>query len=56
MEVSVKIAEAGNRILSILAAILMVIMFLYGGFSLWNNWVVNHQAFGSEYLKFKPTP
>lgn len=56
MELSVKIAETGNRILSILAAILMAIMLLYGGFSLWNNWVTDHQAFGSEYLKFKPTP
>lgn len=56
MEFTVKIAEVGNRILSILAAILMAIMFLYGGFSLWNNWVIDHQAFGSEYLKFKPTP
>jgi len=56
MELSVKIAEAGNRILTVFAAILMAVMLLYGGFSLWNNWIIDHQAFGSEYLKFKPTP
>lgn len=56
MEVSVKIAELGNRMLSIFAAILMAIMFLYGGFSLWNNWVIDHNAFGTDYLKYKPTP
>lgn len=56
MEMSVKIARVGNRMLTVIAAIIMVIMFLYGGFSLWNNWVIDKKAFGTDYLKYKPTP
>ena len=27
----------------------------YGGFSLWHNWVIDHVAFGTDMLSFKPT-
>jgi len=56
METGARLARGGSRLLGFFAAILMLTMLAYGAFSLWNNWIVDHQAFGTDYLKFKPDP
>ncbi len=49
-------ARIGNRILSLIAMILIVLMFTYGGYSLWDSYMINQGAFlGSDLLKYKPT-
>lgn len=55
METAAKITRMGDRILSILAAIMIAILFLYGAYSLWDTWRISHGAFVSEdLLKYKP--
>lgn len=50
------IVKAGNKLLEVLAALLIVLLLLYGGYSLWDTWQVNHRAFaGEEIMKYKPT-
>ena len=49
-------ARIFNRIVGFLGSLLIVVMLLYGGYSLWSNIVINHRAFVSdELLKYKPT-
>lgn len=48
-------ARIGNRILSWISFIMILLLLSYGGFSLWHNWVVDHVAFGTDMLDFKPT-
>lgn len=56
MELAVKASRIGNSILSLIAGILIALMLLYGGYSLWDNYMVNQGAFlGSDLLKYKPT-
>lgn len=55
MELAVRAARAGNRILSIFAAILILLMLSYGGYSLWDSCMVSRGAFlGNDLLKYKP--
>ena len=50
------VVKAGNKLLEVLAALLISLMLLYGGYSLWDTWQVNHRAFaGEEIMKYKPT-
>lgn len=54
-ETLLRIVKAGNKILETVAAILILLMLLYGGYSLWDTWQINHQAFaGEELMKYKP--
>lgn len=56
METAAKMARAGNRILSFVAAVMILLMFLYGGYSLWDTSMVYRGAFASsDLLKFKPS-
>ena len=56
METLAKFARAGDRIISFAAAVLMLLMFCYGGYSLWDTAMINRGAFASkELLKFKPS-
>lgn len=56
METLAKFARAGDRIISFAAAVLMLLMFCYGGYSLWDTAMTNRGAFASkELLKFKPS-
>ena len=48
-------ARIGNRILSWISLIMILLLLSYGGFSLWHNWVIDHVAFGTNMLDFKPT-
>lgn len=55
MEVMVFAARAGNRILSAAAAVLIVLMMSYGGYSLWDNLMVSRGALlDGEILKYRP--
>ncbi len=55
METAVKAARLGNRILSLMASVLILAMFAYGGYSLWDSYMVNQGAFlSSDLLKYKP--
>lgn len=56
METAAKCAKIGNRILGFLALILILLMLLYGGYSLWDSWSLYQGAFtDDELMKFKPS-
>ena len=47
--------KAGNKILEILAALFIILMLLYGAYSLWDTCQINRRAFISgELMKYKP--
>ena len=57
MERMAKLARAGNRALSFIAGILVLVMFLYGGYSLWDTAMLYQGAFVSDdLLEYKPSP
>lgn len=48
-------ARIGNYILSVLASLLIILLFAYGGYSLWDSYVTFRGAFLSgDILKYKP--
>lgn len=56
MEAAVKVARIGNRILSIIAVLMIVVLFSFGGYSLWDNFMVSEGAFlTSDLLRYKPS-
>ena len=56
METAAGLAKAGNKILGFLAAVLILLMLLYGGYSLWDTYMLYHDAFAdNDLLKFKPS-
>lgn len=56
MRKAAKLARAGNRILGLIAAVLILLMLLYGGYSLWDSIVVYRGGFVSdELLAMKPS-
>ena len=55
MEIAAKLAGIGNRILAVIAALMIMLMLLYGGYSLWDVYVTYTGAFmGSDMMKLKP--
>ncbi|MDO5418418.1 MAG: class B sortase [Lachnospiraceae bacterium] len=55
MERAARIARIGDRVLSAIAAIMILLLFLYGGYSLWDSYMINKGAFlGGDLLKYKP--
>ena len=55
MHTAAKLARAGDRLVSMVAAALIVIMLLFGGYSLWDTAMVFKGAFlDSDLLAFKP--
>lgn len=55
MDTAVKAARIGNKVLSFIAFILIMLMLLYGGYSLWYNYTSIQGAFlGNDILKYKP--
>lgn len=55
MNIAVKAARTGDKILSFLAVILMLLMLFYGGYSLWDTYITMSGAFmGQDLLKYKP--
>ena len=56
MKAAVIFARIGNRILSILALMLILLMLMYGGYSLWDTFTLYQGAFtDTDLMKFKPT-
>ena len=56
MEAAVRAARIGNFILGVIAVIMILLMCAYGGYSLWDNYMISRGAFvGSELISFKPT-
>ena len=55
MHTAAKLARAGDRLVSMVAAALIVLMLLFGGYSLWDTAMVYQGAFlDSDLLAFKP--
>ena len=55
MHTAAKLARFGDRMVSIFAAALILLMLLYGGYSLWDTAMVFQGAFlDSDLLQFKP--
>ena len=55
MHTAAKLARFGDRMVSLLAAGLILLMLLYGGYSLWDTAMVFQGAFlSSDLLAFKP--
>ena len=49
-------AKAGNRLLGIVAGLLILVMLLYGAYSLWDTAMVYAGAFlDDDLLRYKPT-
>ena len=56
MDVAAKAAKAGDKVLSLLAIVLMVTMLAFGGYSLWDTYVSMTGAFlKRDLLKYKPS-
>ena len=56
MDVVASAARFGDKILSFLAIILMVVMLSFGGYSLWDTYVTMSGAFlKNDLLKYKPS-
>ena len=56
MQITLRLVRLGDRILSMLAGFLILVMFLYGGYSLWDTArIYGNAAVGEELLKYKPT-
>ena len=57
MERAALLARAGNRVLSVVVSILILVMLMYGGYSLWGTAMLYQGAFVSnDLLKYKPSP
>ena len=55
LETAAKLARGGNRLISFVVLLLILLMFLYGGYSLWDTAMVYQGAFlSNDLLKFKP--
>lgn len=55
MEIAVRLTRIGNSILSLFAMMMIMIMLAYGGYSLWDSYMVNQGGFlSSDLLKYKP--
>lgn len=55
MKAAVFLARLGNKIISLTAGLLIVVMLLYGGYSLWDTAMLYKGAFTSgDLLKYKP--
>lgn len=56
MRAAAFLARLGNRVLSMIAAVLILVMLLYGGYSLWDTAMIYRGAFTSnDLLKYKPS-
>ena len=55
MHIAANLARAGDRLVSMFAAALILLMLLFGGYSLWDTAMVFRGAFlDSDLLQFKP--
>ncbi len=57
MKIAVRIAQVGNQILNSIVMVVVLFLFLYGGYSLWDTYMSAKGAFLSdELLSYKPQP
>ena len=57
MKIAVRIAQAGNQILNIIVMGIILFLFLYVGYSLWDTYMSAKSAFLSDdLLSYKPQP
>lgn len=50
-----KVLLWSNKMLNIFVACLLIVLFLYGGYSLWDTWKIYHAAFvDDDLMKLKP--
>ena len=50
-----KTVRAANSVVSVFTGCLMAVLFLYGGYSLWDTWRIYHGAFvDDELMELKP--
>lgn len=55
MELMARWSRRGDGLLRFIATVLAILMLLYGGYSLWDNYTINKNAFISDkLLKYKP--
>lgn len=55
LEIAARAARAGNSVVSVIAALLISAMLLYGGYSLWEQYQISYGAFTDDKLmKLKP--
>ena len=55
METAAKICKLGDKLISFVAMLLIVVALLFGGYSIWDMWSTTHGAFISNDLyRFKP--
>ncbi|MBU5479801.1 class B sortase [Blautia sp. MSJ-19] len=56
MKVVILAAKAGDRLISLVAGVLVVVMLLYGGYSLWDTAMLYRGAFVSgDLIRYKPS-
>lgn len=56
MELAMRIARIGNKIVSAIVSLFIILMLLYGGYSLWDTAMLYKGAFASDtLLEFKPS-
>ena len=55
MNIAVRAAKLGDRMITILAAILMILLMSYGGFSLWYTYMTMQEGFlDNDLMSLKP--
>lgn len=54
MKTAVRMARIGNFMIALFVAFLILTMCAYGGYSLWDSYMISHSAFSRELLKYKP--
>lgn len=55
MKTAESIARLGNKLLSLIAVLLILLLFSYGAYSLWDIYRINNNAFVSDsLLRYKP--
>lgn len=55
MKIAESIARLGNKLLSLIAVLLILLLFSYGAYSLWDIYRINNNAFVSDsLLRYKP--
>ena len=48
MKIAESIARLGNKLLSLIAVLLILLLFSYGAYSLWDIYRINNNAFVSD--------
>ena len=54
MDRAAKLVRTGDKIVSWIGILFILLLFSYGGYSLYDNWLINQGGSSSELMKFKP--